>query len=295
MVSATASTITAPAPNPASGTTGGGIVLAGASGQPSIKLQNTGSGSLQVSVNTVAAPTTWTTQATLDATGNLTLAGGLVASFIKKLGYELLPIGCIMKWNGSVASIPGGWSLCNGTNGTPNLTGYFVLHADGATFLPGQTGGSATGAGTTSTAPGHSHTGLTGSGGSAALTGYTDTQGSHSHTGNTNGHSLSIGELPAHDHNLQGAAVLVSTPSGSFLGNAGSGSTQINYLQEQSQGSGSAHAHPISADGAHAHNLNISAVPAHQHSISTDGSHTHTVTVPTIPPLYALCYIMKTS
>jgi hypothetical protein len=37
----------------------------------------------------------------------------------------------------------------------------------------------------------------------------------------------------------------------------------------------------------------LNAVPDHEHSISADGVHTHTVTVSTLPPYYALAFIMK--
>ena len=37
-----------------------------------------------------------------------------------------IPIGGIIMWSGSIANIPTGWALCNGSNGTPNLTNKFV-------------------------------------------------------------------------------------------------------------------------------------------------------------------------
>lgn len=43
---------------------------------------------------------------------------------------ELLP-GMIVLWSGAIANIPFGWALCDGTNGTPNLTDVFVLGAGG--------------------------------------------------------------------------------------------------------------------------------------------------------------------
>lgn len=50
-----------------------------------------------------------------------------------------LPSGSIILWSGSVASIPNGWALCNGQNGTPDLTDRFVMAA-GGNYSPGQTG-----------------------------------------------------------------------------------------------------------------------------------------------------------
>jgi microcystin-dependent protein len=51
----------------------------------------------------------------LHITGNITADGSV----------NFLPKGSIIMWNGSVA--PNGWSLCDGTNGTPNLKGRFIL------------------------------------------------------------------------------------------------------------------------------------------------------------------------
>jgi len=72
---------------------------------------------------------------------------------------DLLP-GMILLWHGSIASIPSGWALCNGSNGTPDLRNRFVVCANAddsgvakSTILGGalQTGG----------AVGHTHTGTT--------------------------------------------------------------------------------------------------------------------------------------
>ncbi len=73
-----------------------------------------------------------------------------------------VPAGGIIMWSGSVASIPTGWFLCNGTNGTPNLTNRFVIGA-GSSYAVAATGGSADAIvvshshTTTLTDPGHRH------------------------------------------------------------------------------------------------------------------------------------------
>lgn len=48
--------------------------------------------------------------------------------------------GMIMLWSGSIGSIPTGWALCNGSNGTPDLRDRFVIAA-GSTYAVGATGG----------------------------------------------------------------------------------------------------------------------------------------------------------
>jgi microcystin-dependent protein len=52
------------------------------------------------------------------------------------------PAGVIVLWSGSIGSIPSGWVLCNGSNGTPDLRNRFVVGA-GSTYAVDATGGSA--------------------------------------------------------------------------------------------------------------------------------------------------------
>jgi hypothetical protein len=53
-----------------------------------------------------------------------------------------IPAGLIAIWSGATGSIPAGWTLCNGTNGTPDLRNSFVIGA-GSAYAVGATGGSA--------------------------------------------------------------------------------------------------------------------------------------------------------
>ena len=52
-----------------------------------------------------------------------------------------VPSGLIAIWSGSTGSVPSGWYLCDGTNGTPDLRNSFILGA-GNTYAVGATGGS---------------------------------------------------------------------------------------------------------------------------------------------------------
>ncbi len=63
--------------------------------------------------------------------------------------FYMVPQGAIIMWSGSLASIPSGWVLCDGTNGTPDLRNRFIYGADTGED-PGGTGGSAT-------IPAHNH------------------------------------------------------------------------------------------------------------------------------------------
>lgn len=44
--------------------------------------------------------------------------------------FGMIPKGGIIMWYGNIASIPTGWALCNGSNGTPDLRNRFVVAAD---------------------------------------------------------------------------------------------------------------------------------------------------------------------
>jgi hypothetical protein len=49
--------------------------------------------------------------------------------------------GIIVLWNGNLSSIPDGWAICDGKNGSPNLIDRFVMSV-GEFENPGATGGS---------------------------------------------------------------------------------------------------------------------------------------------------------
>lgn len=53
-----------------------------------------------------------------------------------------IPAGGILLWSGSIGSIPAGYVLCNGNNGTPDLRDRFIVGA-GNTYAVNATGGSA--------------------------------------------------------------------------------------------------------------------------------------------------------
>ena len=75
----------------------------------------------------------------------------------------VFPSGAIVLWSGSIGSIPAGWYLCDGTNGTPNLKNSFIVGA-GDVYPVSGAGGSKDAIvvshthTATVTDPGHSHT-----------------------------------------------------------------------------------------------------------------------------------------
>ena len=53
---------------------------------------------------------------------------------------SVIPSGVIVMWSGTTSDIPTGWVLCDGDNGTPDLTDRFVIGA-GNLATPGASGG----------------------------------------------------------------------------------------------------------------------------------------------------------
>jgi hypothetical protein len=67
------------------------------------------------------------TKGALKVPGNLTVEGTIS-------GVGVVPIGSIIMWSGTIATIPSNYRLCDGGNGTPNLTDKFVICAAQDTY-----------------------------------------------------------------------------------------------------------------------------------------------------------------
>lgn len=95
------------------------------------------------------------------------------------IGNGTIPVGGIIMWSGTIASIPTGWALCNGSSSTPDLRNRFIVGAH-----------SGAGTGITSTAgPGFSTT-----------TGALSSNYTPGNTGGETAHQLTIAELASHTH-----------------------------------------------------------------------------------------------
>ena len=75
-------------------------------------------------------------------------------------GIEAFVTGMIILWSGAANAIPSGFVLCNGSNGTPDLRGRFVVgyHDGNGDYDVNDTGGAASVTLSTSQIPSHSHT-----------------------------------------------------------------------------------------------------------------------------------------
>lgn len=93
------------------------------------------------------------------------------ASYVDGRVQAALPAGVIALWSGAASAVPAGWALCDGTSGTPDLRGRFIVGAGGS-YAVGATGGAETVTLTTAQLPAHSH----------SITAAAEEAGAHSHT-----------------------------------------------------------------------------------------------------------------
>ncbi len=67
------------------------------------------------------------------------------------------PSGLISMWSGPINTIPGGWALCDGSQGTPDLRNRFILSVQSSVENPGATGGTHDQTLTVANLPAHDH------------------------------------------------------------------------------------------------------------------------------------------
>ena len=99
-----------------------------------------------------SVPSEWTSLVARDLPTS-SVSQNSVTSTVPSPGAGAIPSGAIVMWRGTIASIPLGWQLCDGTNGTPDLRDKFIVGANqdaggvAETIVSGtlsQAGGSAT-------------------------------------------------------------------------------------------------------------------------------------------------------
>jgi microcystin-dependent protein len=204
-------------------------------------------------------------QALSTASANVTAAnlndltdGGSTTLHVHSGGSSTIPAGSIAIWSGTIATIPTGWALCDGTSGTPDMTNRFVVGAANG-VNGGGTGGASTITLVVANLPTHTHTPSSGS------------AGTHSHTIST--------DTPSHTHT---ALERINTGSTQY----DTGAVTPSWYTGGSNTTGTA--------GGHSHTLNTLAISnqTHSHTFTTDtmgagGS------IDNRPTFYEVAYIQK--
>jgi microcystin-dependent protein len=224
---------------------------------------------------------------------------------------SIIPAGVILMWSGSIASIPAGWLLCDGSSGTPNLRDRFVVGA-GSTYAVGATGGSATTTLVEANLPSHTHS-ISASGTTSAAnidhthgigisSGAMSANNTHSHSGTTNGQSN------GHSHNIntnQGQIAFFAQSTGGGPAQAGfTGGVPVCLVSPTTSDVSADHNHGFGTNTVDINHTHF--VSGNSFGMNSNTTHTHTVTVTgtsgatgsgtafsNLPPYYALAYIMK--
>ena len=217
------------------------------------------------------------TGGSISGLSSMSVSGTVTATLFSGTG--TIVAGTIILWSGAVGAIPSGWALCDGTSGTPDLRGKFVVGAgSGGSYVPGDTGGQ----NAITSIPAHTHSFSTtsASSGGHVHTTTLSTDGSHSHNGNTN-------TEPDHTHPVQYGASGGSGNNAVRPGASSQNSSQSN--------AGGAHTHNISLDANsnHTHNVSMTGAGSHDHTFSGTSGSTGDASVSVLPVYYALCYIMR--
>ncbi len=212
--------------------------------------------------------------------------------------------GMILKYFGSLADIGvgplAGWSLCDGSNGTPDLRDKFIIGAGNKTIGAKNTGGITT----------------------------DPSQGGHTHT--VNATAITIAQMPAHDHtpgtggqsanhthtvSVTGATDAQGVHTHTFSYTRGATGAQVQAGQGGLGGGSAAASGTTDAAGNHAHNVSASGTTSgfssdHTHAVYAQGGgqghthtlvggggvHSHTLTASDLReavPYFALAFIMK--
>ena len=189
-----------------------------------------------------------------------------------------IPVGGIILWSGSVGTIPSGWGLCDGTDGTPDLTDRFVVGA-GGTYTPGDTGGADTVTLALSEIPAHVH----------SISNHVHTM---AHTHEIDPPNTNTGAGTAHDHNIAGKIGLSSSAH----------DTQSHVAAAHSAAGTYSSAVPIADESDHTHAVNIAAFTSDASSAANTGDPTTNPDSGSVggggahenrPPYYALAFIMR--
>lgn len=180
---------------------------------------------------------------------------------VKQVNAAPIPVGGIIMWSGTIATIPSGWALCNGSNGTPDLRNKFIVGA---------------------------HSDLSGAAKSNVENASTFRQTggdiNHDHGGSTSAETLSVNQIPAHSHTYKDSYYIEINNPGVGASGAIGGVDYVGPTKYKGSGdSDNDNKYVYYRNGTT--NLNTTTAASHDHSITANNH---------LPPYYALAYIMYT-
>lgn len=209
---------------------------------------------------------------------------------------DAFPRGIIVMWGGKLINIPTGWVLCDGNNGTPDLTDRFIVGVSSPTQDPGEKGGAHQKALSEANMPSHAHN---------------FRGGSHVHRMPNHRHSIDLStgtSTQSHTHGLN------IDQAGHIILSANGGTTVYSVLTHASGGNRYGHGVESAGDLKLLNSLGGSTTETsmwHNHSVSGQTDYNNTadtegaVTGGTVeaagqgqafdvrPKYYALAFIMK--
>jgi hypothetical protein len=206
--------------------------------------------------------------------------------------HQTIASGIIIMWSGS--TIPAGWKLCDGTNGTPNLADRFIVGYTGSGDYSSinNTGGSNNLNITTSNLPSHTHTITVGNESSAHTHGDSYTSTNHGKT--TPLHSHGINSDGHHTHSVTTYQDDWNEYCNCSRNPGWANDSNYNYSNNHATSPGGSHTHTVDNNNA-----------SHSHAFTlgdNSENHTHTVTVNNAgsstainnrPRYYKLAFIQK--
>jgi hypothetical protein len=147
-------------------------------------------------------------------------------NFAEQASAVPMPRGIIAMWSGASGQIPGGWLLCDGENGTPDLRDRFIIGAGGG-YAVGELGGSDT----------------------VAFSGETSSSVASGLVGNT---TLTAAQMPSHNHGTRGRGYGGGSSGAACSDGEPSLLAANPYMRTQNTGSSGSHAHSFTG-AAHSH------------------------------------------
>lgn len=162
-------------------------------------------------------------------TATILTDANVVATLPSGVGLNISGMICL--WHGSSGTVPTGYVICDGTNGTPDLRDKFILGAGGA--LPSTGGASSVSTSTVNGSP-------------AA----------------TDSHVLALTEIPSHSHKVFTRTGSINGAGGGTslysIGHDTNGGGTDNSGATETSGTGGGHTHTISGS---AHNHTVATLP----------------------------------